>query len=84
MGVMTRSARGAQTRTAIIDAALGLFDEVGYDATTQTAPVAAPAPAAAPAQVAVAPAPVPADETPEGAADAAETAETESSDKAES
>ena len=31
-----------------------------------------------------APAPVPADETPEGAADAAETAETESSDKAES
>src|SRR6478752_4520258 len=28
---------------------------VGYDATTQTAPVAAPAPAAAPAQVAVAP-----------------------------
>src|SRR4051794_22648420 len=33
---------------------------VGYDATTQTAPVAAPAPATAPAQVAVAPAPVPA------------------------
>ena len=31
-----------------------------------------------------APAPVPADETPEGAADAAETAETETSDKAES
>lgn len=34
MGSMTRSARGAHTRTAIIDAALGLFEEVGYDATT--------------------------------------------------
>jgi small subunit ribosomal protein S16 len=44
---------------------------------------AAEAPAAeAPAEDA--PAPAPADETPEGAADAAETAETESSDKAES
>ncbi len=44
---------------------------------------AAEAPAAeAPAEDA--PAPVPADETPEGAADAAETAETETSDKAES
>ena len=44
---------------------------------------ASEAPAAeAPAEDA--PAPVPADETPEGAADAAETAETETSDKAES
>ncbi len=44
---------------------------------------AAEAPAAeAPAEDA--PAPVPADETPEGAAEAAETAETETSDKAES
>ena len=44
---------------------------------------AAEAPAAE-APAVDAPAPVPADETPEGAADAAETAETETSDKAES
>ena len=42
----------------------------GYDATTQTAPVAAPAPATAPAPVAVAPAPAPA---PIAAAPAANT-----------
>jgi AcrR family transcriptional regulator len=38
-GVTTapRSTRGAQTRSAIIDAALGLFEEVGYDATTMRA-----------------------------------------------
>ena len=55
------------------------------------APAAEASAAEAPAETPVAeapaedaPAPVPADETPEGAADAAETAETESSDKAES
>ena len=49
------------------------------EAPAETPPAEAPE---APAEDA--PAPVPADETPEGAADAAETAETESSDKAES
>jgi small subunit ribosomal protein S16 len=48
------------------------------------APAETPAAEAPEAPVEDAPAPVPADETPEGAADAAETAETESSDKAES
>ena len=47
-------------------------------------PVETPATEAPEAPAEDAPAPVPADETPEGAADAAETAETESSDKAES
>lgn len=32
-----RGARGEQTRAAILDAALGLFEEVGYDATTMRA-----------------------------------------------
>jgi small subunit ribosomal protein S16 len=49
------------------------------EAPAETPPAEAPE---APAEDA--PAPVPADETPEGAVDAAETAETESSDKAES
>ena len=48
------------------------------------APAETPAAEAPEAPAEDAPAPVPADETPEGAADAAETAETESSDKAES
>jgi AcrR family transcriptional regulator len=33
----TRGSRGEQTRAAILDAALGLFEEVGYDATTMRA-----------------------------------------------
>jgi small subunit ribosomal protein S16 len=47
-------------------------------------PAETPAAEAPEAPAEDAPAPVPADETPEGAADAAETAETESSEKAES
>ncbi|MEQ1698704.1 MAG: TetR family transcriptional regulator [Ilumatobacteraceae bacterium] len=34
---MAKQARGEQTRTAIIDAALGLFSEKGYEATTMRA-----------------------------------------------
>jgi AcrR family transcriptional regulator len=33
----TRGSRGEQTRAAILDSALGLFEEVGYDATTMRA-----------------------------------------------
>ena len=54
------------------------------EAPAAEAPAETPAAEAPAAPVEDAPAPVPADETPEGAADAAETAETESSDKAES
>ncbi len=54
------------------------------EAPAAEAPAETPAAEAPEAPVEDAPAPVPADETPEGAADAAETAETESSDKAES
>lgn len=34
---MTKPTRGEQTKSAIIDAALGLFEEVGFDATTMRA-----------------------------------------------
>ena len=54
------------------------------EAPAAEAPAETPAAEAPEAPAEDAPAPVPADETPEGAADAAETAETESSDKAES
>jgi small subunit ribosomal protein S16 len=54
------------------------------EAPAAEAPAETPGAEAPEARVEDAPAPVPADETPEGAADAAETAETESSDKAES
>jgi AcrR family transcriptional regulator len=39
MGTMSasRASKGEQTRAAIVDAALGLFEEVGYDATTMRA-----------------------------------------------
>lgn len=37
MGTMAKVARGEQTKSTIIDAALGLFEEVGYDATTMRA-----------------------------------------------
>ena len=33
----TKASRGEQTKSAIVDAALGLFEEVGYDATTMRA-----------------------------------------------
>jgi small subunit ribosomal protein S16 len=54
------------------------------EAPAAEAPAETPAEAPPEAPAEDAPAPVPADETPEGAAEAAETAETESSDKAES
>ena len=54
------------------------------EAPADEAPTETPVAEAPEAPAEDAPAPVPADETPEGAADAAETAETESSDKAES
>jgi len=54
------------------------------EAPAAEAPAETPAAEAPEAPAEDAPAPVPADETPEGAADAAETAETDSSDKAES